>query len=133
MTNYPSAHDVVKGALAFKHDPAEVKSVAFMLMRAPKYRNRYHLVAFGRAFCKRFVKDPVTVHFDIGAPARFNHTKREIVIGRTEIIQLLHEIGHAKYGESEEAAVFYSVGLLLKALPDFVPVLTGHVVTNDPY
>lgn len=133
MNMYPASAEVVKGALAFKHDQAEVKAVQFSLMKDRKYRNQYTLTAFGRAFCKRFIKDPVAIHFNIGEPARFNHTKQEITIGRTELIQLMHEIGHAKYGESEEAAVFYSVGLLLKALPDFVPQLDGHILCNDPY
>lgn len=130
---YPKAVNVVLGALAFKHDPDEVKSVRYALSRPSRARTPAMLAAFGRGFSRRFVKEPVRVVFHTGARDQFNHRTREIQIGKKEIVRLLHEIGHAKFGESEESAVFYSVGLILKALPDFVPVIRDHILENDPY
>ena len=130
---YPEAVNALLGALAFEHDPDEVKAVQYALERPRERRTPYVLTSFGRGFTRRFLKKPVAIRYDPCTPDRFNHASRELSLSKPELVRLLHEIGHAKYGASEDAAVFYSLGLILKAEPKFTPILKGHVLMNDPY
>lgn len=130
---YPDALGAIQGALALEHDPAEVEAVRWVLSLPQRLRTTNNLLLLGRRFAKRFVAKPVKIYHVPDGATYFNHTKRYVQLGKPELAPLLHEIGHAKYGPSEETAVAYSLGLLLKADQSFVPILRGHILENDPY
>ena len=129
---YPSAAETLAGARAFEHNPKEVAFVRRELIRRREH-SPYHLIEFGKAFAKRFLPMPTRIVYAEGARDLYSFSHRRVQLGTQEITRLLHELGHAKYGRDEHIAVFYSVGLIMKALPGFVPDLTGHVLNNDPY
>lgn len=130
---YPDSLSAIQSALAFEHDPREVEAVRWALSLPKRLRTAGSLVKIGRRFGSAFLKKPVRVYYTPKGADTFNHTRRIVHISKPEMVRLLHEMGHAKYGESEESAVAYSLGLILKAKPEFVPILTGHVLENDPY
>lgn len=130
---YPNSIESAVRALAFGHTKAEIESVRYALTRPPDQRTPEVLLAFARGFSRKFVENPITITYKPRAPDQFNHTRRILQIGKPEMVRVLHELGHAKLGLSEDQAVAYSLGLILKALPEFVPVLNGHVLENDPY
>jgi hypothetical protein len=126
MKHYPTAVEAMGAAMAFDHDPEEVRAIAWIL------RSKTHLMPGLRRFAARFIPGPITIVHTPGAPSHFNHTKRIVQIGEFKLEILLHEFGHARYGTSEDLAVAYSLGLILKAKPGFVPLLDGHVLINNP-
>lgn len=130
---YPDALSAIQSALAFAHASEEVEAVKWILSLPQRLRSTKNLETLTKRFVARFVENPPGIVFKPGGHDYFNHTRRYIRISKPQLVRVLHEIGHAKYGESEESAVAYSLGLILKAKPDFVPVLTGHVLENDPY
>jgi len=130
---YPDAVSAMQSALAFAHASEEVEAVKWILELPKRLRNAKNLEIITKRFVTKFVENPPGVVFKPGGHDYFNHTRRYLRISTPELIRVLHEIGHAKYGESEESAVAYSLGLILKAKPEFVPIMTGHVLENDPY
>ena len=130
-SKYPDALEVAAGAFSLPIPEEEVAMVRDFL-KSPRSSSPYHLINFGRDFCKKFVPHRVSIMYESRGKDSYNHSTGAVTIGTVEIIRLLHEIGHARYGKSEHQAVFYSIGLLMRALPDFVPELNGHKLLNDP-
>ena len=132
MEEYPSASETHLGALLLPHDPAEVEFLRKELSELP-CRTPRTLLNLGRKFVSRFGIPNVTFVYEAGAVDCFYHTKRLVQLGTPELQRLLHEIGHAKFGRSEHMAVYYSVGLILKAIPNFQADFDNHKLTNDPW
>lgn len=133
MKRYPNAQEAVVAALAMPIPAWEAEAVKDLLSAGKSVRTPYQLVEFGKAFAAKFLKQEIRVEYAAGGPTDFHHVKRRVRLGKPEMVRLLHEIGHARYGPYEDKAVAYSLGLLMKADPAFVPVLEGHVLQNDPY
>lgn len=130
---YPTSIEALQAAMAFHHETREVAAVKWILRLPKEKRGPKNLVTIGKRFAERFLDEPLDIRFKAGSEDHFNHTQRVVQLGSPELIRLLHEIGHARFGLSERQAVAYSLGLIMKASPGFIPILRGHVLANDPY